>query len=175
MEKFNLQMFAEAVQGKRIVYLYRIQEEAATTAARTIMFATEDRLTISKDADTVATKDGSIRIPGAAEIEKSGTSLLAKGDEMYDKLKAAMLNDKLVEIWEANLDEPAEGGANKFKGTYYQGYLTEFEKTSNAEDHVEASTTFAVNGKGADGDVTVTAEEQAAAEYVFTDTVATGA
>lgn len=175
MEKFNLQMFAEAVQGKRLVYLYRIKDEAATTAARTIMFATEDSLTISKDADTVATKDGSIRIPGAAEIEKGGTSLLAKGDEMYDKLKAAMLNDKLVEIWEANLDEPAEDGANKFKGTYYQGYLTEFEKTSNAEDHVEVSTTFAINGSGADGDVTVTAEEQAAAEYVFTDTTATGA
>lgn len=175
MEKFNLQMFAEAVQGKRIVYQYRILEEAETNAAATIMFATEDSITISKDADTTATKDGSIRTPGAVEIEKSGTSLLAKGDEMYDKLVAAMKADKLIEIWEANLDEPAADGENKFKGTYYQGYLTEFEKTSNAEDFVEVSTTFAINGTGADGDVTVSAEVQEMAQYVFTDTTATGA
>ena len=94
---------------------------------------------------------------------------------MYRKLKEAMLNDDLIEIWEANLDEPADGGNNKFKGTYYQGYLTEFEKSSTAEDHVECSTTFGINGKGADGDVTVTVEQQKVAAYVFTDTQSTGA
>ena len=134
MRKFDLQLFAEAVQGKRIVYLYRILEEAATNDAVTIMFSTEDSISISKDADTTATKDGSIRTPGELEVEKSGTSILAKGDTMYGKLLDAMKNDKLIEIWEANLDEPAESGDNKFKGTYYQGYLTEFEKTSSAED-----------------------------------------
>lgn len=175
MEKFNLQMFAEAVQGKKLVYLYRILEEAATNAAAVIMFSTEDSISMSKDADTVATKDGSIRVPGAIEIEKSGTSLLAKGDTMYDKMVDAMKNDKIIEVWEANLDEPAESGENKFKGTYYQGYLTEFEKTSNAEDHVEVSTTIAINGEGADGDVTVSAEQQETANYIFTDTTATGA
>lgn len=175
MRKFDLQMFAEAVQGKRIVYLYRILEEAATTDAVTIMFATEDGISMSKDADTTATKDGSIRTPGALEVEKTGTSILAKGDTMYKKLKAAMANDKLIEIWRSNLDEPAEGGANKFKGTYYQGYLTEFEETASAEDFVECSTTFAINGTGVDGDVTVSAEQQEIANYVFKDTTKTGA
>lgn len=175
MKKMNLQLFAEAVKGTKMVYLYRILEEASTNDAMTIAFATEDGLTMSKDADTTATKDGSIRTPGAIEVEKTGTSILAKGDEMYDKLKAAMVNDKLVEIWEANLDEPVSESTNQFKGTYYQGYLTEFEKTSNAEDHVEVSTTFAINGTGADGNVTITAEQQEVAQYAFKDTQKTGA
>lgn len=166
---------AEAVQGKKIVYLYRILEDAATNNATTIMFSTEDSITMSKDADTTTTKDGAIRTPGEMEIEKTGTSILAKGDTMYGKLLKAMKEDKIIEIWEANLAEPAEGGANKFKGTYYQGYLTEFEKTSSAEEFVEISTTFGINGTGADGDVTVTVEQQELAAYVFKDTQKTGA
>lgn len=166
---------AEAVKGSKLIYLYRILEEAATNAATTIMFSTEDTISFSKDADTTATKDGPIRTPGEVEIEKSGTSILAVGDTMYGKLKEAMLKNKLVEIWEANLAEPIEGQDGKFKGTYYQGYLTEFEKTSSAEDFVEVSTTFGINGEGADGEVTVTAEQQEIAAYVFKDTTATGA
>ena len=175
MKEFDLQMFAEAVKGSRIVYLYRILEEEATESAVTIMFATEDSISMSKDADSTATKDGPIRTPGEMEIEKTGTSILAKGDEMYSKLVEAMKKDKIIEIWEANLDEPAEGAENQFKGTYYQGYLTEFEKTSSAEDYVECSTTFGINGTGATGNVTVTAAQQEIAAYVFKDTKASGA
>ena len=175
MFKFDLQMFAEAVQGKKIVYLYRILEDAATEAGTVMAFVTENALTISKDADTTMTKDGSIRTPGEMEIELTAASLLAKGDTMFDKLKQAMAEDKLVEIWEANLAEPVGTDSNKFKGTYYQGYLTEFEKTSSAEDFVEVATTFGINGTGADGDVTVTAEQQEIADYVFKDTTKTGA
>ena len=173
--KMNLQLFAEAVKGSKIIYLYRILDEAATADATAIMFSTEDSISMSKDADSTATKDGAIRTPGELEIEKTGTSILAKGDTMYDKLVDAMKNDKLIEVWEANLADPAKSGDNKFKGTYYQGYLTEFEKTSNAEDFVECSTTIAINGTGAAGDVTVTVEQQEIASYVFKDTTKTGA
>ena len=58
---------------------------------------------------------------------------------------------------------------------YFQGYLTELEKTSNAEDMVEISLTFGCNGNGKTGYVTVTEEQQEAADYVFTDTQKTGA
>jgi TP901-1 family phage major tail protein len=174
MKEFNLQMFAEAVKGTKIIYLYRILEEAATTDAAIIMFSTEDSISMSKDADSTATKDGAIRTPGEMEIEKTGTSILAKGDVMYGKLVKAMKEDKLIEIWEANLEEPASEGGNKFKGTYYQGYLTEFEKTSSAEDFVECSTTFGINGTGVDGDVTVSAAQQEMANYVFADTTKSG-
>ena len=175
MKKFDLQLFAEAVKGDKLIYLYRILEEAGTADAVTIMFTTEDSLTMSKDSDSTVTKDGVIRTPGAVEVEKTGTSLLAKGDTMFGKLKQAMLEDKIIEIWEANLAEPVEDGSNKFKGTYYQGYLTEFEKTASAEDFVEVSTTFGINGTGVDGDVTVSAEQQEIAAYVFADTQKTGA
>lgn len=175
MKKMNLQLFAEAVQGKKIVYLYRIAEEAATTAGTTLAFTTENSRTKSKDADSTATKDGSIRTPGASEVEISATSILAKGDNMIDKLEDAMDNDKLIEVWEANLEEPAESGANKFAGRYFQGYITELEKSSSAEDFVECSLTFAINGTGVKGDVTVSVEQQEIANYVFADTTKTGA
>lgn len=170
MKKFDLQLFAEAVQGKKIVYLYRILSDAATDDGTTLAFTTENSRTKSKDSDSTITKDGSIRTPGTAEVEITATSILAKGDELVDKLEDAMDNDSIIEIWEANLEEPAEAGENKFKGMYFQGYLTEIEKTSNAEDMVEVSLTFGINGVGARGDVTVSAAQQEVANYVFTDT-----
>lgn len=176
MKKINLQLFgAEAIKGKKIVYLYRILEDAATNDATTIALSTEDELSISKDYESTVTKDGTVLTPGEEEVEKTGSSLLAVGDTMYDKLVEAMKLNKIVEIWEANLAEPAKTGENKFKGTYYQGYLSEFTKTSSAEDYVECATTFKINGTGAAGDVTVSLEQQAIANYVFADTQKTGA
>lgn len=173
--KMNLQLFAEAVSGKKIVYLFRILSKATTANGATLAFTTENGRTKSKDADSTETKDGAIRTPGATEVEITATSILAKGDTLIDELEEAMDNDEIIEIWEANLDEPAGEGANKFKGTYFQGYLTEIEKTSNAEDFVECSLTFGINGTGVRGSVTVSTEQQEIASYVFTDTQKTGA
>lgn len=175
MKKFDLQMFAEAVSGKKLVYLYRIKSKAATADGVALAFTTENERTKSKDSDSVVTKDGSIRVPGAVEQEITAASLLAKGDSFVNDLEDAMDNDEIIEIWEANLEEPAEGGANKFKGMYFQGYLTEVGIASTAEDHVEVSLTFAINGNGVRGDVTVSAEQQEIADYVFTDAAKTGA
>lgn len=174
MKRFDLQLFAEAVAGKKVIYLYRIKSEEATEDGTQVAFTTENGRSKSKDADSTATKDGSIRTPGTAEVEITATSILAQGDELIDKLEDAMDNDELIEIWEANLAEPATED-NKFKGMYFQGYLTEFEKTSSAEDYVEVSLTFGINGSGKRGDVTVTVEQQELADYVFTDTQKTGA
>lgn len=175
----GLQLFAagakEAVQGRKLVYLYRVAKNEATKDGTQIAFTTENERTKSKDADSTATKDGSIRTPGTAEVEITATSILSKGDEVIDELEEAMDNDDLIEIWEANLDEPAEEGESKFKGRYFQGYLTEIDKTSSAEDFVEVSLTFGINGDGAKGDVTVSAEQQEMAAYVFKDTKKTGA
>lgn len=165
----------EAISGKKIVYLYRILSESSTTEGTTLAFTTENGRTKSKDADSTATKDGSIRTPGVIEQEITATSILAKGDTLISKLEDALDDDKLIEIWEANLSEPADTGSNKFKGMYFQGYLTEFEKTSNAEDMVECSLTFGINGAGKKGDVTVSTDQQEIASYSFVDTQRTGA
>ena len=174
MFKLNLQLFAEAVQGAKIIYLFRPLSKEATEDAVAMALTTENERTKSKDFESTATKDGSVMTPGAGEQEVSATAILAVGDTMAEELEEAMDNNELIEIWEANLAEKgsAEG---TFKGRYFQGYLTEFSLTSSAEEHAEYSTTFAVNGSGAKGDVTVTAEQQAAAEYVFKDTQKTGA
>lgn len=173
MKKINLQMFSEErISGKKIVYLYRVLSKATTAAAATLAFTTENSRTKSKDADYTETKDGPIRTPNAAEVEITATSFLKKGDTLINDLETAMDNDEIIEIWEANLEEAASGtnNTNKFKGKYFQGYLTEFEKTSNAEDFVECSLTFGINGSGVSGDVTVTAAQQEIAAYVFADT-----
>jgi len=159
-----------AVTGKNLVYLYRIHSEASTVDGTRIAFTTEDELSISADADATATKDGSVRGASVPELEKTCTSLMDANDPMIDKLKTAILNGSLIDLWEANLDKPATGGNNKFKGTYYEAYLTEFTVTSPADDNVEVSMTFGINGKGADGDVTVPTAQQDDGQYTFVDT-----
>ena len=100
MKRLDLQLFAnEAVQGKKLVYLYRILSEAAKEDGTTLAFTTENGRTKSKDADSTATKDGSIRTPGAAEVEITATSILKKGDKLIDKLEKALdeLSNKAIQ------------------------------------------------------------------------------
>ena len=172
MNKLNLQLFAEKpVEGKKIVYLFRPLSKEATVTGKTLAFTTENSRSKSKDSDSVATKDGVIRTSGAIEEEISATALIKKKDTLLADLEDTMDNDEVVEVWETNLDEPAsDHGGNKFKGRYFQAYLNELEVSSNSEDYAEVSLTFAVIGTGKKGDVTVTPEEQAVADYVFKDT-----
>jgi len=167
---------AEAIQGKKIVYLYRVLSEAATSDGAVLAFTTENGRTKSKDADSTATKDGTIRTPGVAEVEITATSILAKGDTLLDKLESALDNDSTIEVWETNLAEKGTGdNVDKYKAKYFQGYLTELEITSSAEEYVEISLTFGLNGNGVDGYATVTQEQQDIANYAFADTQKTGA
>lgn len=162
----------EAVKGSRLVYLYRIYENRASEAGELISFVTENSRSVSKDADTTATKDGAIRTPGSSEVTINSTSVLPKGDTKIKAFENAMHNGQLIECWEANLDE-AGTGSNKFKGRYFQGYFTSFEATSNADGNVEIDLEYGANGVGVEGDVTVTADQQDQAAYVFADTTRT--
>lgn len=169
----NLQLFtagdAEVVQGKQIVYLYRLYSERATAAGALLAFVTENENSASNDADSTATKDGAVRSPGVPEIEITSTSLLKAGDANIMKFKNACKNGSLVECWEANIADPATT-SGKYNGTYYQGYISEFTVSSNADGNAEVSITFGANGKGADGEVTVSAAQIEEASYVFADT-----
>ena len=176
MTRMNLQLFAEALQGKKMVYLYRVLENAGTANGAVMAFTTENGRTKSRDTESVATKNGSVRTPGVAEAEITATSILSKGDTVIDELEKALDNDKIIEIWEVNLlEEGTDTNAGKFKAKYFQGYLTELEITSNAEEFTEVSLTFGINGDGADGYATVSDEQQEIANYVFADTQKTEA
>ena len=160
------------IQGKRIVYLYRLLDEAKTNDATAIAFTTENSTSISSDSDTVSTKRGSIRVPKDPETEIKATAIFAsENDEIAKKIKAAVLNGDMLEIWEANLDDPGDDtNEGKFAATYYHGYATSYELTSNSEDHAEVALEFAIDGKGVDGYATVSDEQQAIADLVFKDT-----
>ena len=166
-----------AIKGKRIIYLYRILKDAATSDATAIAFTTENSRSKSRDSDTVATKDGTIRVPGELETEISTTAIFAsENDEMISKIEKAIDDGEKMEIWEVNLDKPGtDSNSSKFASKYFQGYVTTFELSSNSEDHAEASLDFGIEGKGADGYATVTDEQQEIAAYVFKDTKKTGA
>lgn len=161
------------IQGKRIVYLYRLLAEAKTNDATAIAFTTENSTSISRDSDTVSTKSGVIRVPKDAETEIKTTAIFAsENDEIISKIKAAVIEGKMLEIWEVNLDAPGEDtNEGKFAATYYRGYATSFELTSNSEDHAEASLEFAIEGSGVEGYATISDDQQAIADLVFKDTI----
>ena len=161
----------EVVQGKKIVYLFRLLSEAGTKNATAMAFVTENERSKSKDYESTATKDGSVMTPGEAEQEITATAIFST-DDSAEKFEDAMDNDSLIEIWEANLAAPIGTTTGQFKGRYFQGYLKEFTLTSSAEEHAEYETTFGINGKGVKGNVTVTKDQQAMAEYAFADTTA---
>jgi len=203
------------IRGKKMVYLYRPYATRTTATGAILSFVTDNSRSVSTNSDTTMTKDGPIQTPEDPDITITSTSYLPKGDTMIDTLEDTMLNNGLVEAWEANLDEPIltytltedtavvagktyytrsgsspnyvytpvenpttanigtyyEGTpSGKFKGIYYQGYITDLEISSPADDFVQIDIDFTANGKGARGEVTVTAEQQEVADYVFADT-----
>lgn len=161
------------IQGKRIIYLYRVLKDAKTDDAKAIAFTSENSRSKSGDSDTVVTKDGVIRVPKDVETEISTTAIFAsENDEIITKLENAIDNGEKVEIWEVNLDKPGTETEDegKYAAKYFHGYVTSFELTSNSEDHAEASMDFAVEGKGVDGYATVSDDQKAVADLVFKDT-----
>lgn len=160
-----------AAKGIDIILLFRLLKKSKEEAAWKLAFQTEHENTKTKDSDSVATKDGPIRIPGSLEIDFSATSILSVGDPYVDQLEEALDNDDIIEIWEINKAEKGtEDNADKYKATYYQGYVTSFGKSPNAEDTVEVSLEFGINGKGAKGFATLTADQEEVVQYVFKDT-----
>lgn len=160
----------EAIHGSKIIYMYRPLSKKSEAALR-LGFVKENGKTVTTDADTTQTKDGTLRSPSQPEIEITSTSVLATGDTMIGYLEDAQLKNEKIGVWEVNLDEKGTGD-NKYKGTYYQAYITEIEKSSPSDDWTEMSITFGAEGKGASGEVTVPSDMLDEALYTFTDTTA---
>lgn len=160
----------EALMGKNTVLLFRLLKEQGTQSAVKLAFQTEHELTESRDTDTTATKDGNIVTPSALETSLDCTSILAKDDETADKLRQALRDYEKIEIWEVDLStKGTDADAEKYKAMYYQGYVSEWSKSPNAEDSIELSLTFTIEGAGQSGYVTLTPEQENVVKYVFKD------
>lgn len=163
---------AEAVQGIDVILLFRLLKDQGTDSGTKLAFQTEHEVSETRDSDSLATKDGAIITPQALETEITCTSILAKDDEMVTMLRDAQRKGETVEIWEIDRSQVGTAtNANKYKATYYQGKVTEWTKSPSAEDALEISLTFSIQGEGQDGYATLTADQQTVVQYAFTDTV----
>ena len=153
-----------AKKGIDSILLFRVLKEQANKLA----FQTAHSSEKSRDTNTSQTKDGVLQTIGGIEVTLSATSIMAENDPLVAELEQAMNNGDLVEIWE--IEKGAAKVAEKYPATYYQGYITSFNKTKNAEDLVELEMEFGINGVGASGNATLTEEQAQVVQYVFEDT-----
>ena len=160
-------MTFEALHGKNQILLWRLLEEAGTTAGAKLAFQTEHSVSKSRSTDTTITKDGPIVTGGGFEEEVPFSCIMAKDDPVVALLNKAILENKPLELWEVNITDA--GAAGKYPGKYRQGLLSELNETKNAEDLVELDGTFITNGTAKEGQVTLTAEQAEAVQYAFRD------
>lgn len=189
LKTFDLQIFAEGeqaqndasastgaaasapIKGDKLVFYYRLLKNEKTKDAMLIGYQTEGGENLSRDSDTTATKSGPIPVPGTLEVELSFTALVEKNRTAEKELKNALYDSEKVEMWLVNLGRPStEANAeNKYDASYYQGIVSQFEKSADADDFATYATTFKGEGKPQDGYVTVTKEEEEALAYAFRD------
>ena len=156
------------IKGDKLVFYYRLLKNEKTKDAMMIGYQTEGGENLSRDSDTTATKSGPIPVPGTLEVELSFTALVEKNGTAEKELKSALYDSEKVEIWLVNLGRPSTE-ANKYDASYYQGIVSQFEKSADADDFATYATTFKGQGKPQDGYVTVTKEEEEALAYAFRD------
>lgn len=157
-----------AKKGIDSILLFRLLSEASKADAAKLAFQTEHSSDKSRDTNSVKTKDGVLQSVGGIEVSLSATTIMAKDDELADKLEKAMDNGELVEVWE--IEKNAKKQGDKYEATYYQGYFTSFKKTKNAEDLIELELGVAVNGTGVKGYATLNASQAEVVQYEFADT-----
>ena len=160
----------QAKKGIDKILLFRLLKDEKSSTATKLAFQTEHSVEVSRDSDSQKTKDGTIQTLGAIEYDFSATCILAKGDEMAAKLNEALFNGDIVEIWEVDKAEKGTGdNVDKYKATYYQGYVSKYSETANSEDRIELELEFAINGIGQKGYVTLTEEQAKVVQYKFKD------
>jgi TP901-1 family phage major tail protein len=163
---------AEMQQGKNKILLFRKLSEGATEAAK-LVFQTEHTFSYSRSLDRIVTKDGTIIKVGELETEVSIEAIQAKNDPTADMLRDAAIKGEKLELWEVTVDEELKDETTgTYPAVYAQGYLDSWEDTSGAEDEATVSSNFIVELEPQFGQATLTADQEAAVQYAFKDTVA---
>lgn len=157
-----------AKKGIDSILLFRLLSDASKADGAKLAFQTEHSTEKSRDTNSVKTKDGVLQSVGGIEVSITATTIMAEDDELVAKLETAMDKGQLVEVWE--IEKNAKKKDDKFEAVYYQGYLTSFKKTKNAEDLIELELEFAVNGTGVKGYATLNTSQAEVVQYEFADT-----
>lgn len=162
----------EALQGIDVILLYRRLSKATQEAAWKMAFQTQHENTLSRDSESVPTKDGNIQNMNPVSYDFSATSIVAVGDPHVKEMKHALIDGEVIELWEINRSEKgtAEPDKDKFAATYYRGKVSEFGTNPGSEGAVELSMSFAIDGVGQDGFATLTDDQAKVVQYVFEDT-----
>ena len=174
MKKIDLQLFAAptVIEGKKIIYLYRLLKDAATKAGLNIAYTTENSSSFSRDSDNTETKDGPVGTPGSLETTVSATAVFSKGGDGMTptEVRNALIAGEDFEIWEVNT---ADAGATtgKYNGLYMRAKCTSFELSSSAEDNAEADIEWTIYGVPQAGEVTYS-DSSSSAAYTFRDAIA---
>ncbi|MBS4462818.1 phage major tail protein, TP901-1 family [Aerococcaceae bacterium zg-B36] len=157
------------VNGKNKYLLFRLLENAKTKAASKLLLQTEHEWSFERDQEAVKTKDGAVIASGGMEVSLS-ISAVSAYDEVNEMLYKSVVEDKMLEVWEVDITQPASGG--KFKGRYARGKLSSWTLPSSVDGLEELDTEMAIEGIPVDGEVTLTAEQKLLIEaaYGFQDT-----
>lgn len=143
-----------------------------------LVFQTEHSKSYSRDRESTVTKDGSVSGSGELEDEISISALQAETDPTFTMLSDSIQDDFAVEMWEVDLANPTVTGVvpdeiTQYASEYRQGYITEWETTSSAEDDPEVSGTFVTSFKRQKGLVTLPEGDVETLAYIFHDLLST--
>lgn len=167
----------DAIMGIDNIGFFRLLSEDHTMAAQLIPHQTSFDFDMSRDADSTATKDGSIAVPAGLETELTNEFIDAIS-YTSDAIATAILNGEQVEIWMVNRRRKNTQG--KYFGWYIRGYVTEDSGSNDADDASTREITFNATGAPKRGWVTLTKEMEEEIDFGFrglaaiTDDDATG-
>ncbi|WP_079708012.1 phage major tail protein, TP901-1 family [Paraliobacillus ryukyuensis] len=162
-------MVNEILEGKHKVLLFRKLSDQSQEAAK-LVFQTEHTFSYSRELERIVTKDGGVIQVGDLESEVSIEAIQAKDDPIAQMLRQSVIDGEKLELWEVTIDEELKTEDNKFPAVYAQGYLDSWEDPASAEENASISSNFTVEMEPQFGEATLTAEQQQAVQYAFTDT-----
>lgn len=153
-----------AEQGMDKVIFLRELAKAAEQSAMRLALQTTHTLTISRDSDSTATKDGNVATTSPAETELEVENI-ASDDEMNDLLWRSVKDNLPVEAWEVNLAKKNASG--QYFARYMRGKVNEMESDNDADDNSTGDASFSIDGVPVDGWVTLSQDTKDALSYAF--------
>lgn len=146
---------AGTVEAVDKIVLFRIEGEEGN--AWKVAYQTEVTTEESREYDSEATKDGTVKSAGAYEGTHSFTAFLSKKDEYIKKIKALVrdASPKKLEVW---VIDRSDLGEEALPGEYSTDVVTSVSESAGADGKVEVSVDSEVEGTIVPGEVTISPE-----------------